>query len=138
VARFDPVLMARLREAAEIIAEDARMRSARWSRRVPASVRLQGGTSSVTVAAGGKAAPQAWTMEGNNSGTPRRHPVFGTEAQLQAHLDAGGRGRHGHGWTWVSQPPRPFMKEAIEAKAEEAFRQFAKVVEDWAHEKGFK
>jgi hypothetical protein len=36
-----------------------------------------------------------------------RHPVFGTEAQLQAHLDTGGRARHGAGWTWVSQTLKP-------------------------------
>lgn len=42
-----------------------------------------------------------------NAGTRRwarwRHPVFGTEAQLEAHLAAGGQGGHGRGWTWVTQ-----------------------------------
>lgn len=124
MARYDPVLMARLRQAAEIIADDARLRSSRWSRRVPRSVRIQGGTSAVTVVAGGPAAPQAYTMEGTNTGLPRRHPVF-------AH---GPRDK----WTWVAQTPRPFMAEAIDAKAEEAFREFAKVIDDWARERGFK
>jgi hypothetical protein len=124
MARYDPALMARLREAAAIIATDARARASRWSRRVPASVRMQGGSSSVTVVAGGAAAPQAYTMEGKKSGAPVSHPVFGH----------GSRDK----WTWVAQAPRPFMREAVDAKAEEAFRAFAKVVDDWAKEKGFR
>jgi hypothetical protein len=119
-----PELTARLRSAAKIVADDARLRSARWSRRVPLSVRLQGGASSVTIVAGGQAAPQAYTMEGAKSGAPLSHPV------------------HAHGpresWTWVKQPPRPFLREAIDAKQDQMLAEFAKVADDWARQKGFR
>lgn len=120
----DPALTARLREAATIVADDAKLRSARWSRRVPLSVRLQGGARSVTIAAGGPPAPQAYTMEGTRTGRPIAHPVFA-------------RGPRS-GWTWVKQPPRPFLMEAIDAKSGEMLAAFSKVVDDWAREKGYR
>src|SRR5258708_2990178 len=120
----DPALTARLREAAQIVADDAKLRSARWSRRVPLSVRLQGGARSVTIVAGGPAAPQAYTMEGTRTGRPIAHPVYA-------------RGPRGD-WTWGKQPPRPFLMEAIDSKSEELLVVFAKVVDDWARERGFR
>jgi len=120
----DPELTARLREAAQIVADDAKTRSARWSRRVPLSVRLQGGRRSVTIIAGGKTAPQAYTMEGTRTGQPIRHPVYA-------------RGPRS-GWTWVPQPPRPFLAEAVTAKSDEMTLTFARVIDDWAKEKGFR
>ncbi len=122
----DPALTARLREAAQIVADDAKLRSARWSRRVPLSVRLMGGARSVTIVAGGPAAPQAYTMEGRRSGAPIAHPVYGRNDRPRSD------------WTWVKQPPRPFLMEAIDSKANELLIVFSKVVEDWAKEKGFK
>jgi hypothetical protein len=120
----DAALTARLRSAAEIVARDARRRSARWSRRVPGSVRLQGGRRSVTIVAGGKAAPQAYTMEGRKSGAPVSHPVYG----------------HGprKGWTWVKQVPRPFLREAIDSQSDAMLREFANVIDDWAKARGFR
>jgi hypothetical protein len=127
VGLFDPALAARLRQAAGIIADEARARTALWSETIPGSIRIIGGTSSVTVAAGGVRAPSAYTWEGKPSGAPRNHPVFGR----------GDRPRSD--WTWVPQlPVRPFLREAVDAKAEEAFTRFARVIDDWAHEKGFK
>lgn len=120
----DAALVKRLREAAEIVADDARLRSSRWSRRVPRSVRLIGGARSVVIAAGGVSAPQAWTMEGTNTGRPRNHPVF-------AH---GPRST----WHWVAQTPRPFMAEAIDSQQERMLTAFAQVIDDWAIERGFK
>jgi hypothetical protein len=119
------ILADRLRKAAEPIAEDARRRSARWSRRVPLSVRLQGGASRITIAAGGPSAPQAYTMEGKPSGAPRSHPVFA-------------RGTDRSKWTWVKQPPRPFLREAIDAQADEMARIFAGIVDDWAKQAGYR
>jgi hypothetical protein len=123
---FDAALTARLREAAQIVADDAKRRSAMWSERVPASVRLQGGVRMVTIAAGGVAAPQAYTMEGRRSGAAIAHPVFGRPDRPRST------------WTWVKQPPRPFLLEAITAKQDEMTVAFAKVIDDWAHERGFK
>jgi len=122
----DPALTARLREAARIVADDAKLRSARWSRRVPLSVRLMGGARSVTIVAGGPSAPQAYTMEGTRTGRPIAHPVYGRSDRPRSE------------WTWVKQPPRPFLREAIEAKSNERVDVFSKVVEDWAKEKGFR
>ena len=122
----DAALTARLRAAAEIIAQDARRRSARWSRRVPTSVRLQGGARSVTIVAGGRAAPQAYTMEGRRSGAAIAHPVYGRPDRTRKE------------WTWVKQLPRPFLREAIDAKSDQALAEFAKVIDDWAHAKGYR
>lgn len=120
----DAALTARLRSAAEIVARDARARSGRWSRRVPGSVRLQGGRRSVTIVAGGPAAPQAYTMEGRKSGAPIAHPVYGDGPRDT--------------WTWVKQVPRPFLKEAIDSQQDRMLAEFANVIDDWAHEKGFR
>jgi hypothetical protein len=119
------ILADRLRKAAKPIADDARLRSARWSRRVPASVRLQGGASRITIAAGGNRAPQALTMEGYPSGRPRAHPVYA-------------RGPR-NTWTWAQQiPVRPFLEQAVDAKQDEMVRIFAGIVDDWAHQLGYK
>ena len=122
----DLTLIERLREASQIVADDAKRRSARWSRRVPLSVRLQGGRRSVTIVAGGPAAPQAYTMEGKNSGAPVNHPVYGRPDRPRK------------SWTWVAQPPRPFLREAIDANVDKLLVMFSQVVDDWAKERGFK
>jgi hypothetical protein len=130
------ILAERLRRAARPVADDAMLRSARWSRRVPLSVRLQGGTSRITIAAGGARAPQAKTMEGNPNGTPCAHPVYGHGPRIRGPL-IGGR-HHPPGWTWVKQPPRPFLAEAVDSKQDEMVRIFAGIVDDWAKQLGYK
>src|SRR5260221_390511 len=143
MAPRDPALIARLRDAAQIVADDAKLRSARWSRRVPLSIRLMGGARSVTIVAGGRAAPQAYTMEGYPSGRPISHPVYGRGPSRRG-VPVGTDPRTGKiiydppGWTWVKQVPRPFLREAIDSKATEMTEAFAKVIDDWAKEKGFK
>jgi hypothetical protein len=119
------ILADRLRRAAQPVADYARASSARWSTRVPASVRLQGGASRITIAAGGARAPQAKTMEGNPNGTPCAHPVYG-------------RGPREH-WTWVKQiPVRPFLREAIDATEDQVVEIFAGIVDDWTTEMGYR
>ena len=118
------ILADRLRKAAEPVAADARRRSAAWSRRVPLSVRLQGGASRIVIAAGGASAPQALTMEGYPSGRPRAHPVYARGPRQD--------------WTWAKQiPVRPFLREAVDAKQEEIVRIFAGIVDDWAKQLGY-
>jgi hypothetical protein len=117
------ILADKLREAAQPVADFARASSARWSRRVPASVRLQGGASRITIAAGGSRAPQAYTMEGRESGAPIAHPVYGHGPREK--------------WTWVKQPPRPFLREAIDATEDQVVEIIAGVVDDWAAELGY-
>jgi hypothetical protein len=130
------ILADRLRRAAEPIADYARLSSARWSRRVPASVRLQGGASRITIAAGGQRAPQAYTMEGRPDGRPIAHPVYGHGPRVRGPLVDG---RHEPpGWTWVKQIPRPFLAEAVDVKQDEMLRIFAGIVDDWAHELGYR
>ena len=122
-----PWIGIRLRQAAEVIAEDARALSGAWSERIPPSVRVypsltRGGTA-VTIAAGGVRAPMAYTFEGKRGGRPVWHPVFG----------------HGErrDWTWVPQTPRPFMRPAAENRADQAADVFAKAIDDWAAASGF-
>lgn len=117
------ILAERLRQAAQPVADFARASSGRWSRRVPASVRLQGGSSRITIAAGGSRAPQAYTMEGRESGAPIAHPVYGH----------GPRDK----WTWVKQPPRPFLREAIDATEDQVVEIFSGIVDDWTTELGY-
>ena len=118
------ILADRLRRAAQPVADAARASSSRWSRRVPASVRLQGGASRITIAAGGARAPQAYTFEGRESGAPIAHPVYG----------------HGprETWTWVRQVPRPFLREAIDATEDEVVEIFSGIVDDWCEELGYR
>lgn len=130
------ILADRLRRAAQPIADDARLRSARWSRRVPASVRLQGGASRITIAAGGARAPQAKTMEGNPNGSPCAHPVYAHGPRIRGPL-VGGR-HQPPGWTWVKQRPRPFLAEAVDAKQDEMVRIFAGIVDDWGKQMGYR
>jgi hypothetical protein len=119
------ILAARLRQAAKPIADYARLSSARWSRRVPLSVRLQGGSSRITIAAGGSAAPQARVMEGRASGAPGQHPVYARGPREK--------------WTWAKQVPvRPFLREAVDAKQDEMVRIFAGIVDDWCHQMGYR
>jgi hypothetical protein len=130
------ILADRLRKAAQPIADDARLRSARWSRRVPLSVRLQGGASRITIAAGGRAAPQAYTFEGRADGSPIAHPVYGHGPRIRGPLV---NGRHQPpGWTWVKQNPRPFLREAVDAKQDEMVRIFAGIVDDWGKQMGYR
>ena len=122
-----PWIPARLKQAAEVIAADARVLSA-WSERIPGSVRVyptltRGGTA-VTIAAGGVRAPNAYTFEGKRGGRPVWHPVFAEGARSD--------------WRWVPQTPRPFMRPAAEARAGQAADVFAKIVGDWAAASGFK
>lgn len=119
----DAALTARLRSAAQIVADEAQRRSGMWSRRIPASIRLAGGARSVTIVAGNAEAPHAYTFEGKKSGAPRYHPVYAQGPRSD--------------WTWVPQPPRPFLKEAIDAKQDQMLAEFANVIDDWARQKGF-
>src|SRR5258708_32032763 len=74
-----PWIPARLKQAAEVIADDARLLSATWSERVPASVRVgrvrgTGPGQSVTITAGGARAPAACTHKGDPRGRGARRP----------------------------------------------------------------
>jgi hypothetical protein len=126
VSAADQMLLAnRLRAACAPVTDAAKLSSARWSRRVPASVRLGGGANHVQIVAGGQRAPQAYTMEGTATGLPIAHPVYA-------------RGLNRREWTWVKQTPRPFMREAIDANIDLMVSRFADVVDDWAKQAGYR
>ena len=120
----DPDLVARMREAAQFVADDAKARAG-WSKTIPASIRLAGGASQISIVAGGRASRQAQNFEGYPSGRPRSHPVF-----------AGGQDR-AH-WHWVAMPPRPYLRPAIEANADKLTEIIAKAVDDWTRKLGYR
>ena len=103
----------RLREAAEIVADAAREISASFSTRIPASIRITGGTSKVYIRAGGPSAPNAYPFD-----TGARHPLFGNRD-----------------W-WYPQPKKPFLEEAYVLTQNEMADAFALVIDDWCDELG--
>jgi len=117
-----------LRDAADIIARAARQISSRYSRRIPASVRVKvsGDGKTAVITAGGPAAPQAYTFEGRNSGAPIAHPVYGHGPRSE--------------WTWRNQiPVRPFMKQAVDSTIDEAADVWgSEVIDEWARRAGFR
>ena len=102
----------RLREAAEIIATAVRVAAAETkSKRIPATVKIVGGTSGLWVTAGGtdgKEAPNAYAFEEG-----ARHPLFGNTNH------------------WYAQRHVPFLEEGADASADKAAEAFALVIDDW-------
>jgi hypothetical protein len=111
-------LARRLREAAEIIAKQARVNASGWSARIPPSIKVSG-SATISISSG---APPAYPNE--IAGV--RHPVFG------------GRGTARPEAPWVLNQHRPFLAPAADMKADAAAEQFSKVIEDWAKDYGFK
>ena len=104
----------RLREAGEFVAAIARS-NASWSAKVPGSVKVLGGTSGVYIRAGGPRAPAGYP----NEVAGVRHPVFGHDP-------------------WVTNENRPFLAPAGDSGADGAAEIVARVIDDWAHEYGFR
>lgn len=117
-----------MREAAEIIAADARDIAGRWSKRIPPSITVRvspDGKSATITANTHEDAPMAYTFEAPD----RRmvwHPVFA-------------RGLDRREWTWVPQVPRPFLAPAAERSASKAADVWGEgVVRGWARARGFR
>ena len=108
----------RLREAAEIIARQARQNAGGWSARIPPSIKVNGGSSGISISS---SSPPAYP---NELGV--RHPVFG------------GRGTRRPDAPWVTNKHRPFLAPAADEKIDEAAEAFSKVLDDWAKELGYK
>lgn len=102
----------RLKEAAEVIAVAARSISGSFSKRIPGSIKITGGTTQVYIQAGGEEAPNAKPFEYGEW-----HPVYA----------------HGprSGWAWAKQPKRPFLEEAADTAADAAAEAFSAVLDDW-------
>lgn len=107
----------RLKAAGNIVADDAKRRAS-WSHRIPGSIRVTGGATSVSVRAGGEAAPDAYPWEAPD-GRPVRHPTFG------------------HG-PWTAQTPRPYLRPALEANADRVAGEVTKVLDDFLYDASFR
>jgi|SRR5271166_672140 len=108
----------RLREAAEIIAAQARTNAAGWSGQVPPSIQVSGGGGGVSITSG---APPSYP----NEVAGVRHPVFG------------GRGTRRPKAPWVTNKHRPFLAPAADEKIDAAAEAFAQVIDDWAKRYGY-
>lgn len=102
----------RLKEAAEVIAVAARSISSTFSKRIPGSIKITGGTTQVWIEAGGDEAPNAKPFEYGSY-----HPVFARGPRST--------------WTWRKQPERPFLEEAATTAADAAAEAFSAVLDDW-------
>lgn len=116
-----------LRVSGQVIADTAKD-NASWSSTIPASIKVRAsGPASVTISAGGKAAPSAKAYEegrkaySSNGGDTFNHPVWA----------------HGprSSWHWVSQGTRPYLRPAALAhllETREAIRAGIQTVVDEA------
>jgi hypothetical protein len=109
-----------LHEAAMVIAKDAYNRASTWSSSVPASLSVEGDDQLQTISF---SAPAAYPGE-----TRARHPLF---AQ-------GPKGAGGRGWDhWYGPPGSPFLRPALDARADDATERYAQVVDKIARENGW-
>lgn len=109
----------RLREAAKVIADQAKRNAAGWSKRIPPSIRVSGAYPEVVIRS---AAPPAYPNEIPGV----RHPVFG------------GRGTDRPKAPWVTNEHRPFLAPAADEGANKALEKFAQLIDDWAIKAGFR
>jgi hypothetical protein len=96
--KAEPALAVELRESlrgAGTIAAEAVKANSSWSTRIPGSVKVRVSSATVSVIAGGKAAPDAEPYENSGKEGNFRHPV------------PPGRS------VWVNQKARPFFKPAV-------------------------
>lgn len=114
-------MIKRLKEAGEIIAEECRMISDGFSKRIPMSLHVKSDHKSVYILGGGPTAPNAYPFD-PPSNPPVWHPVFA-------------RGPRAH-WHWAPQPYRPFLEEGAERAGDRAAEAFANIIDDWAKEIG--
>ncbi|WP_163571030.1 hypothetical protein [Fodinicola feengrottensis] len=107
-----------LRSAGQIVAAAAAS-NASWSTRIPQSIKVSGGAQSVTVRAGGDAAPHAAAFEGTK-GAVFRHPVYGQSE------------------VWVDQAAKPYLAKAANDNADAVAEEVAKVIDAVMRNAGFK
>lgn len=108
----------RLRRAAKLIADQAKVNAAGFSRRIPAATRISGATRPgddyVEIVTNGDEAPNASPFE-----DAEWHPLWGNK-------------RHEY-----QQPHRPYMEDAVNQKSDAAVNEIANVIDDWAADLGF-
>jgi hypothetical protein len=111
----------RMKEAADIIRDEARRISSSFSRRIPAATHTRQGPRYTEVVTDGNAAPNAAPFE-----FAENHPLFARKG-TKRYRDS----------KWYKQPHRPFMAEAVDAKKDDAVAKAAEVVNDWMHDLGY-
>jgi len=107
-----------MRAAALIIAREAQRLAATWSVQVPPSIKVKasGNTAEIKSAVGPSYPNEVIRV---------RHPVFGPTPRNP---------RPG----WVTNDHRPFLAPAVDAKADDAAKEIARVIDEIAHDAGFK
>ena len=109
----------RLRQAAQVILDQAKQNASGWSARIPPSLKLKVRGMAATISSN---APPAYPNEIPGV----RHPVFG------------GRGTRRPKAPWVTNQHRPFLAPAGDEAADKALEKFALYVEDLAHKHGYR
>jgi len=109
----------RLREAAQVIADQAKLNAAAWSKQIPPSIRVSGSYPEVVIRA---SAPPAYPNEMPDIW----HPVFGR------------RGTERFAKPRVKNKHRPFLAPAADEGANKALEKFAQLIDDWAIKAGFR
>jgi hypothetical protein len=98
--------------AAEIIADEARRLAAAWSVQIPASIAVRASEHEATIST---SAGPAYPAETRHS-----HPLFGDRSH------------------WYGPPGEPFLRPAADAKAGAALARYAKKIDRWCRDAGFK
>jgi len=115
-------LRPRLRIAGRLVADQAKL-NASWSTRIPGATKVSVSFTlrrpGVAVVVDKNKAPHARPFEHGGNPGDFRHPVFG-------HRDR-----------WVSQPARPFLAPAFEAKRDAAAQQVEDAVDASTRDAGF-
>lgn len=133
-------LRAKLKEAAEPIAADARRRAS-WSTRIPGAISVTPGIARgsqvvIRFRVSAAKAPHARPYEGlsgRGAVTFFRHPVFGrgltrtTRKGVEVSAD-----------NWVSQKTRPFIEPALRAGRDDALRAVDDAIQATARDAGFR
>lgn len=106
-------LKPQLRLAGNLVADQAMVNAATFSRRIPGAISVSSrltSTGGVYVRVSSKKAPHARPIEGTQGNTSFRHPVFGDSD------------------VWVAQPTHPFLFPAVRQKRPEAMTLIASAV----------
>lgn len=113
---MDDDLARRLENCGDLIKERAST-NAMWSRRIPASLKVDVEDDAVTVSADPSIAPQARAFEQG-----LRHPLnYPTQ----------------HGDSWGNTPHRPFLEDALRDQTNVCVEELANVITDWTMQMGW-
>lgn len=113
----------RLKEAAQIVADECAKVASTFSRRIPRSVNVKANETGIYIEAGGPMAPNAYPFDPLYP--PVQHPLFAPKGSK--------RYREGK---WYDQPYRPFLEVGAELSVDKAAEAFARIIDDWFKQSG--